>query len=280
MQIKKMMLGQLNTCAVSNIEIISTEKKFDSINIESSIANVDNISIGNLSKDVIYELLHGSAYAEFWVELLDDIPTINGNLYSPEIQDKAFSNPRTVEKIRGGIPGEGEHPVIAKTGNKEVDLENYFTRMTNIDEKRVTHYIVDIRKNAKGKWEQLIRTSLERRSIVKNMLIGIKPKFSIRAATSSQQEGNVCRITNMSYITSDYVYTPSNRTSIAEEVFIVNGNSKQAVSVGNSVKYESANEVIKEIMMESEVITFTKPEIVKEKVIPNSKKIMKDIFGF
>lgn len=174
-------------------------------------AQIDKKIFSALSATDIQDLLTGPKFLEFDVEVMDcSQVTYNKTKYPTPVMREAFENELVLRKLNnGGLPCEANHPY-----QKEKDLKRWeFVDMNNI-----THFIMKTWFNGE-KLMARIRTSLDNRKIVKNMLAGIMPAFSIRGLMQIHMEGDVQVADRFYFISLDYVDVQSNLGSTAIHSF-------------------------------------------------------------
>lgn len=194
----------------------------DSIDgINGNTVNSISYFLKGTTAEIRDQLLAGKAYLEFWIEAIDHTtPTANRKLYPADVFQKGLET-NAVQNMfaNGGIPGEGEHPKIkmySDNMNSEQSVFNNMSRIARIESNDATHYIIAYKCTPQKTYFK-IRTSLKNLAIVKDILAGRRPCFSIRCVGDfCPREDGIVVATRLQLVTIDYVANPANATSYAE----------------------------------------------------------------
>ena len=210
--------------------------------IPSSQFGIENVGSGDsfvaqeyflrgLSIEDARKLRDGESYLVFDVIAMDcSRPTANGRRYPLDVFVEALKDPAVVRMINhGGIPGESEHPVLAipeNEANVQAAVRTNMQRITRIDPKNKTHYMIGWHTEGNN-MIFTIKTSLDNRQIVNDLLNGHAPTFSIRTTGQFEPENDHVVAKALKFITIDYVMNPANETSKALPDMIIKNISPE-----------------------------------------------------
>lgn len=178
-----------------------------------------------LSAEDARKLRDGETYLVFDVIAMDcSKPTVNGRRYPMDVFISAMKDEEVVRKMNhGGFPGEGEHPelkVPENEANTQATIRENMQRIVRIDPKNKTHYIIGWHTEGDN-MIFTIKTSLDNRQIVNDLLNGHAPTFSIRTTGQFEPENDHVVAKALKFITIDYVMNPANATSKAKPDMII-----------------------------------------------------------
>ena len=178
-----------------------------------------------LSVEDARKLRDGETYLVFDVIAMDcSKPTANGRRYPLDVFVSAMKDEEVVRKMNhGGFPGEGEHPelkVPENEANTQATIRENMQRIVRIDPKNKTHYIIGWHTEGDN-MIFTIKTSLDNRQIVNDLLNGHAPTFSIRTTGQFEPENDHVVAKALKFITIDYVMNPANASSKAKPDMII-----------------------------------------------------------
>ena len=178
-----------------------------------------------LSVEDARKLRDGETYLVFDVIAMDcSKPTANGRRYPMDVFISAMKDEEVVRKMNhGGFPGEGEHPELVvpeNEANAQAAIRANMQRIVRIDPKNKTHYIIGWHTEGDN-MIFTIKTSLDNRQIVNDLLNGHAPTFSIRTTGQFEPENDHVVAKALKFITIDYVMNPANATSKAKPDMII-----------------------------------------------------------
>lgn len=178
-----------------------------------------------LSVEDARKLRDGETYLVFDVIAMDCTkPTANGRRYPLDVFVSAMKDEEVVRKMNhGGFPGEGEHPelkVPENEANTQATIRENMQRIVRIDPKNKTHYIIGWHTEGDN-MIFTIKTSLDNRQIVNDLLNGHAPTFSIRTTGQFEPENDHVVAKALKFITIDYVMNPANASSKAKPDMII-----------------------------------------------------------
>lgn len=178
-----------------------------------------------LSIEDARKLREGETYLVFDVVAMDcSRPTANGRRYPLEVFVESLKDPAVVREMNhGGIAGESEHPELVvpeNEANMQAAVRANMQRICRKDPKNKTHYIIGWHTEGTN-MIFTIKTSLDNRQIVNDLLNGHAPTFSIRTTGQFEPENDHVVAKALKFITIDYVMNPANETSKARPDMII-----------------------------------------------------------
>lgn len=192
----------------------------------------NNYKLDGLTKEYADDLLSGRAYLEFKIKALNfKTPTLNNRLYGREEILKSLNNPTIIRGLdNGGIPAEVEHPYAPMSvasleqpvngqmsPEARVALMNKLNRLCQIDYKSSPHFVCGFEVDGDD-LILIIKTSINNKQIVNDILNGRCPTFSIRTIAKFMPNVNgFLEANNLKFITTDYVWNPAVVDSRAKE---------------------------------------------------------------
>lgn len=193
--------------------------------VAETVANRENFvgteyMVKGLTADQARELLNGTAYLEFWALCMDHSkPTLNNRFYPLDKFVDAMNEAGIIRQMNfSNLGGEVEHPVLKNPTsdprkNVEINMDN-MSRLIKVYKDNVSHYITGFKVVGTKSYIR-VKTSLNNRTIVKDILNGKLPCFSIRTTCEFAYENGVNVARHIKFITVDYVANPANVTSFA-----------------------------------------------------------------
>jgi len=236
------------------------------------------------------DLLNGRAFLEFWCMGIDHSGfTANGKKYPADVFRAAVKDEIVTNKLkRGSLYGETAHPEI-EPGNDETTHIKNMKRVVRTEQSNAPHMIVGYRFEGDKTYFK-IRTSLNNRTMVNDILNGRIPTFSIRTVCSFVPEGQGLVATNVKFITLDYVDNPASfgdPSALPEIEFIKpeDGkviNLKLTNEVAKASGFESADEL--NFIADDEELVDVGMEnlwVVRKKVMnkPQKKRSLDDVLN-
>lgn len=190
-----------------------------------------------LTSEMREDLLKGHAFLEFRIKAVDMTkPTGNNRLYTKKEMLQALNDPTVIRGFNnGGIPAEVEHPYspidLASVPDNPKPIEaggmpsareqaanmNKLNRLLYIDSRTSPHFVYGFEMDGDILYLK-IRTSINNKQIVNDILAGRLPTFSIRTiARFIPNEQGQSEAHNLKFITTDYVWNPAVHDSRASE---------------------------------------------------------------
>lgn len=114
---------------------------------------------------------------------------------------------------------EAEHPLlqVVSSQDNEANMFNTMSRLQIVPTDKVTHRIIAFRQT-EDKTYFTIKTSTNNLSIVKNILNGNAPGFSIRTKATFEPDQNGVQVaTKVEVLGIDYVANPANASSVKRD---------------------------------------------------------------
>ncbi len=186
-----------------------------------------------LTKEYADDLLTGRAYLEFKIKALNfNDPTLNNRIYKRDEVLNALNDPTVIRGLdNGGIPAEVEHPyqelkpgsmdTPSANGGMSPDarmaLMNKLNRLCHIDYRNSPHFLCGFEIDG-DELILTIKTSINNKQIVNDILNGRMPTFSIRTiAKFMPNTAGYMEAHQLKFITTDYVWNPAVVDSRARE---------------------------------------------------------------
>jgi len=172
-----------------------------------------------LTPEYADQLLAGKACLVFEIVAMDhSIRTINKRRYPQDLFIKSLQAEDVQRRLNlGGQDGEADHPDIIMPDNKaeaQVTVMKNMQRMGKIEQSNTTHSIIGYRTEG-TKTIMKIKTSTDNLSIVRNLINGKPPAFSIRTICKFEPEGDGVVASAIKFICIDYVRDPANIQALA-----------------------------------------------------------------
>lgn len=169
-------------------------------------------ALSNHSAEDLKALLNGEAFLEFWfLGINHNVPTTNRKMYPEDIFVRGMQVGFMNMLNNGGVPGEMEHPLIQMTSdNPELCKFNIQMRLTNFDRDKESHTIIGHKIVDGCSWFK-IRTSTKNPIIVRDIIEGKRPAFSIRTVGefAPPDSNGIIMAKNITVVTVDYVRNPA-----------------------------------------------------------------------
>lgn len=185
-----------------------------------------------LTREYADDLLSGRAYLEFKIKALNfNEPTLNNRIYKRDEVLNSLNDPTVIRGLdNGGIPAEVEHPYQElKPGSMEngqggqmspearMALMNKLNRLCHIDYRNSPHFLCGFEIEG-DELILTIKTSINNKQIINDILNGRMPTFSIRTiAKFMPNTAGYMEAHQLKFITTDYVWNPAVVDSRARE---------------------------------------------------------------